>query len=85
MLCTLPRGSATGLSRWTYEHIRTADTTSAHGFQDVLQMLNVLLHGTLRYIAELLDALLVGIQKPGEGSAPLPSRRFGTAFPACVP
>jgi hypothetical protein len=43
-------------------------------------MLNVLLAGTLPYIAELLDASLIGIQKPGgEGSAPLPSRTFGTA------
>jgi hypothetical protein len=81
VLCTLPRGSAAGLSGWTYEHMRNAATASANGFQAVLQMLNVLLAGTLPYIAELLDALVIGIQNPrgGGGSAPLPSRRFGTA------
>jgi hypothetical protein len=69
--CTVPRGSAAGLSRWTYERIRTAATASAHGFQAVLQMLNVLLDGTLPYIAELLYASLIGIQKPGGGVRPI--------------
>jgi hypothetical protein len=71
VLCTLPRGSAAGLSGWTYEHIRTAATASAHGFQAVLQILNVLLAGTLPSIAELLDASLISIQKPGGGVRPI--------------
>jgi hypothetical protein len=80
VLCTLPRGSAAGLRGWTYKHIRTAATAPAHGFQAVLQMLNVLLAGTLPYIAELLDASLIGIQKRGRGGGGhCPPRRFGTS------
>jgi hypothetical protein len=82
-LCALPRGSAAGLGGWTREHISTAATVSAHQFQAILQMLNVLLDWTLPYIAKLLVVALIGIQKPGEGRrgeggvVPLPSHRFG--------
>jgi hypothetical protein len=45
----------------TYEYIRAAATMSAQGFQSVIHMLNVLLGGTLSYIAKLLNVTLIGI------------------------
>lgn len=61
------RGAAGGPSQWTYEHIIAALKASSEAFNAALAFVNLILSGELPRHSTLLDASLIGLQKPNNG------------------
>lgn len=72
VLRVLPRGSAAGLSGWTYEHIKAATKTPDSAVHATLRLINAIVKGKLPHLPELLDSTLIGLEKPeGRGIRPI--------------
>jgi Reverse transcriptase (RNA-dependent DNA polymerase) len=65
VLMAIPRGSAAGLSGWTYEHVRAATSSDQAAFDAVLRIVNAIVSGQLPHLPALTDSALLGLEKPG--------------------
>lgn len=65
------RGSAGGPSGWTFEMVMAVAQSTEDGFNAVLAFVNLILSGELPRCGELLDSLLLGLQKPAGGVRPI--------------
>ena len=83
ILQRLPQGTASGLSGWTYEHIRAAGLHSQRtrdamrGFLNSTRLLNDLLSGDIPPCHLLLASRLIALEKPQGGVRP---NAIGEAF-----
>jgi hypothetical protein len=65
------RGAPGGPTGWTYEHLLAAAQASAEATSAILAVVNLILSGELARHDSLLDASLIGLQKPGGGVRPI--------------
>lgn len=68
----LPKGSASGPSGWTYEHIKAATETDVYARVAALRLINAIISGKLPHLPELLDSTLIALEKPGAGGGVRP-------------
>jgi hypothetical protein len=61
----VPRGSAPGLSGWTYDNLRAATGTSPTATTAILALMNLIISGTLPDIPSLHASALIARAKPG--------------------
>jgi hypothetical protein len=68
----LLRGSAPGLSGWTYDHLRAATGTSPTATTAILALMNLIINCTLPDIPFLHASALIALAKPrGRGMRPI--------------
>ena len=73
ILLRLPRGTATGLSGWTYDHIRAAGLYDKRTGEVMRRFVNDILSGAIPHSDPLLAriARLIALEKPHGGVRPI--------------
>jgi hypothetical protein len=67
----LKQGKAAGPSGMTYEHVTAAAAGSDEGMSVLLELVNLMLSGSLPHCPELTDCRLVAVAKPNGGVRPI--------------
>lgn len=67
----MPKGSASGRSGWTYEHVAAAWHSGPSAKEALLLLFQRLICGRLPHLPDLLDATLIGLAKPNGGVRPI--------------
>ena len=77
ILLRLPRGTAAGLSGWTYEHVRAAGLYDKRTGEAMRGFVNDILSGAIPHSDLLLASRLIALEKPHGGVRPI---AIGEAF-----